>query len=67
MPATASVRYEPCVDVVLFGTGDPDHLRANIAPLLSAPLAVAGRSTLTKLFGQLSGVGLEPAWGTSLP
>jgi len=57
------VRHEPGVDVVLFGTGDPDHLRANIASLLSPPLPMADRSTLTKLFGHLSGVGLDPPWG----
>ena len=57
------VRHEPGVDVVLFGTGDPDHLRANIASLLSPPLPMADSSTLTKLFGHLSGVGLDPPWG----
>ena len=57
------VRHEPGVDVVLFGTGDPDHLRANIASLLSPALPTADRSTLTKLFGHLSGVGLDPPWG----
>ncbi|MBV8088028.1 MAG: aldo/keto reductase [Alphaproteobacteria bacterium] len=57
------VRHEPGVDVVLFGTGDPDHLRANIASLLSPPLPMADSTTLTKLFGHLSGVGLDPPWG----
>ena len=54
------VRHEPGVDVVLFGTGDPEHLRANIAALLAPPLPLADRQTLTKLFGRLSGVGLDP-------
>jgi aryl-alcohol dehydrogenase-like predicted oxidoreductase len=53
-------RHEPGVDVVLFGTGDPDHLRTNIASLLAPPLPLADRLTLTKLFGRLSGVGLDP-------
>jgi hypothetical protein len=53
-------RHEPGVDVVLFGTGDPGHLRANIAALLAPPLPLADRLTLTKLFGRLSGVGLDP-------
>ena len=53
-------RHEPGVDVVLFGTGDPHHLRANIAALLAPPLPRADRLTLTKLFGHLSGVGLDP-------
>ena len=57
------VRHEPGVDVVLFGTGEAEHLRANIASLLAPPLPMADRSTLTKLFGQLSGVGLDPPWG----
>ena len=55
-------RNEPGVDVVLFGTGNPDHLRANIASLLAPPLPLADRLTLTKLFGRLSGVGLDPPW-----
>ena len=55
-------RHEPGVDVVLFGTGDADHLRANIAALLAPPLPLADRLTLTKLFGRLSGVGLDPPY-----
>ena len=55
-------RHEPGVDVVLFGTGDSDHLRANIAALLAPPLPLADRLTLTKLFGRLSGVGLDPPY-----
>jgi L-galactose dehydrogenase len=60
-------RHEPGVDVVLFGTGDPDHLRTNIASLLAPPLPLADRLTLTKLFGRLSGVGLDPPWGMPGP
>lgn len=56
------VRHEPGVDVVLFGTGEPDHLRANINSLLGPPLPVADRLTLTKLFGRLVGVGLDPPY-----
>ena len=56
------VRHEPGVDVVLFGTGDPDHLRVNIASLLAPPLPLADRQTLTKLFGRLVGVGLDPPY-----
>jgi aryl-alcohol dehydrogenase-like predicted oxidoreductase len=56
------VRHEPGVDVVLFGTGDPDHLRANIASLLAPPLPLADRQTLTELFGHLVGVGLDPPY-----
>ena len=64
------VRHEPGVDVVLFGTGDPSHLRTNIASLLAPPLPWADRQTLTKLFGHLVGVGLDPPYsmpGLSLP
>jgi L-galactose dehydrogenase len=56
------VRHEPGVDVVLFGTGEPDHLRANIAALSAPPLPLADRQTLTKLFGGLVGVGLDPPY-----
>jgi aryl-alcohol dehydrogenase-like predicted oxidoreductase len=54
------VRYEPGVDVVLFGTGDAAHLRANVASLLKPPLPDADRAKLVALFGQLKdGVGLD--------
>jgi aryl-alcohol dehydrogenase-like predicted oxidoreductase len=56
------VRHEPGVDIVLFGTGDRDHLRTNIASLLAPPLPLADRQTLTKLFGHLVGVGLDPPY-----
>jgi aryl-alcohol dehydrogenase-like predicted oxidoreductase len=56
------VRHEPGVDVVLFGTGDRDHLRTNIASLLAPPLPLADRQTLTKPFGHLVGVGLDPPY-----
>ncbi|HEV2099991.1 MAG TPA: aldo/keto reductase, partial [Stellaceae bacterium] len=54
------VRHEPGVDVVLFGTGDPEHLRTNIASILKPPLPETDRRILAKLFGQLVGVGLDP-------
>jgi len=55
------VRHEPGVDVVvvLFGTGDPDHLRTNLASLLAPPLPEADRARLASLFGHLVGVGLD--------
>ncbi|MBM3521349.1 MAG: aldo/keto reductase [Alphaproteobacteria bacterium] len=52
-------RHEPGADVVLFGTGDVAHLRANIESLLRPPLPAADRAQLATLFGHLSGVGLE--------
>jgi len=53
------VRHEPGVDVVLFGTGEADHLRANIASILKPPLPEADRARLAELFSHLRGVGLE--------
>ncbi len=54
------VRHEPGVDIVLFGTGDADHLRSNVASLLKRPLPQADRDKLTALFGHLkAGVGLD--------
>ena len=54
------VRHEPGVDVVLFGTGDGAHLRANVASLLKPPLPEPDRAKLVALFGQLkAGVGLD--------
>jgi L-galactose dehydrogenase len=53
------VRHEPGVDVVLFGTGDPEHLRTNIASILKPPLPETDRRQLAELFGYLVGVGLD--------
>src|SRR5712672_1383992 len=53
--------HERGVDVVLFGTGDPAHLRTNVASLLKPPLPEADRAKLAALFGQLSGVGMDSA------
>jgi aryl-alcohol dehydrogenase-like predicted oxidoreductase len=52
------VRHEPGVDVVLFGTGDQEHLRANIGSILRPPLPQADRDRLRELFSHLRGVGL---------
>lgn len=53
------VRHEPGTDVVLFGTGNPVHLEANIASILRPPLPDADTARLAGLFGRLQGVGLE--------
>jgi L-galactose dehydrogenase len=53
------VRHEPGVDVVLFGTGSPDHLRSNIASILKPPLPQEDHGKLGDLFGRLVGVGLD--------
>jgi aryl-alcohol dehydrogenase-like predicted oxidoreductase len=56
-------RHEPGVDVVLFGTGDEAHLRSNVAALLKPPLPQADREKLAKLFGHLTGIGLDSHQG----
>lgn len=52
-------RHEPGVDVVLFGTGEIDHLEQNIASILRPPLPEAATARLRQLFGHLEGVGLD--------
>jgi aryl-alcohol dehydrogenase-like predicted oxidoreductase len=56
-------RHEPGVDVVLFGTGNADHLRRNVASLLKPPLPDADRAKLAALFGHLTGIGLDSHQG----
>ena len=56
-------RHEPGVDIVLFGTGDAGHLRTNIASLLKPPLPKADHEKLEKLFGHLTGIGLDSHLG----
>jgi len=51
-------RHEPGADVILFGTGDQDHLRANVASLQKPALPPADREKLRVLFARLRGVGL---------
>ena len=53
------VRHERGCDVVLFGTSNIAHMRANIASILSPPLPEADRARLAELFGHLVGVGLD--------
>jgi aryl-alcohol dehydrogenase-like predicted oxidoreductase len=52
-------RYEPGSDVVLFGTSNVEHLRANVASILKPPLPAADVTKLGELFGALRGVGLD--------
>ena len=52
-------RHEPGIDVVLFGTGSLDHLRANIASILRPPLPAADVARLNATFAHLVGVGLD--------
>jgi aryl-alcohol dehydrogenase-like predicted oxidoreductase len=53
------VRHEPGVDVVLFGTGKPAHLKTNTDSLLKPPLPAADHKKIGELFGHLVGVGLD--------
>ena len=59
-------RHEPGVDVVLFGTGDAGHLRANVAGAAQAAAAGGRSREAAKLFGHLTGIGLEFASGSGL-
>ena len=52
-------RHEPGVDVVLFGTGNIEHLQANIQSILADPLPPATLALVRKRFGHLVGVGLD--------
>jgi aryl-alcohol dehydrogenase-like predicted oxidoreductase len=52
-------RHAPGIDVVLFGTGNVAHLRANIASILRPPLPADDVARLHAQFGGLVGVGLD--------
>jgi aryl-alcohol dehydrogenase-like predicted oxidoreductase len=56
-------RHDSGADLVLFGTGDAAHLRANVAALLKPPLPDADREKLATLFGHLTGIGLDSHQG----
>lgn len=60
------VRHEPGVDVVLFGTGNAEHLRANIAAINKPPLPEKDLAQINALFGHLAlGIGLDGHEGRS--
>jgi L-galactose dehydrogenase len=46
-------RHEPGVDVVLTGTGNPEHLRANVASIIKPALPEAVLTRLEALFGSV--------------
>lgn len=48
--------HEPGVDVVLFGTGNVEHLEANLKSLNDSPLAEEQLERLEKLFGNINSV-----------
>jgi len=59
IPSQQPARLAPG-EVVPFETGEPNYLRMNIAALLKTALPLADRQILTKLFGHLTGVRLDP-------
>ena len=52
-------RHQPGAHVVLFGTGDPEHLRSNVASITAPALPAADHAKVRELFGALVGVGLD--------
>jgi aryl-alcohol dehydrogenase-like predicted oxidoreductase len=52
-------RHEQGADVILFGTGNKDHVKANIESILRPPLAPPIVERLHTTFGHLTGVGLD--------
>lgn len=56
-------RHQTGADVVLFGTGDLDHLEANIDSLLKPPLPKTDVDRLVATFGHLKGIGLDQGRG----
>ncbi len=49
-------RYEPGAHVVLTGTGNPEHLQANLDSLLKPPLVQADLQRLQEIFGNVDSV-----------
>jgi aryl-alcohol dehydrogenase-like predicted oxidoreductase len=52
-------RHEKGADVILFGTGNQAHVKANIESILRPPLPAPVVERLHRTFGHLSGVGLD--------
>ncbi|HLG47956.1 MAG TPA: aldo/keto reductase [Reyranella sp.] len=52
-------RHEQGVDVVLFGTGNKDHVKANVDSILRPALPAPVIERLHGSFGHLTGVGLD--------
>ncbi|HZZ89998.1 MAG TPA: aldo/keto reductase [Caulobacteraceae bacterium] len=49
-------RHEPGAHVILTGTGDPAHLKANVDAILARPLPAAVLARLDAIFGQVDSV-----------
>jgi len=52
-------RHEKGADVILFGTGNRAHVKANVESILRPPLPAPVIERLHRTFGHLSGVGLD--------
>jgi aryl-alcohol dehydrogenase-like predicted oxidoreductase len=52
-------RHEQGADVILFGTGNRDHVRANVESILRPALPAPVIERLHATFGHLTGVGLD--------
>lgn len=52
-------RHTIGTDVVLFGTGNPDHVQANVESILRPPLPAKDVERLESIFGALTGIGLD--------
>jgi len=48
--------HEPGADVVLTGTGDPQHLEQNVRSLSGPPLPPEQLERLARLFGEVASV-----------
>ena len=57
--AYRNVRQSPVGDVILFGTGNPDHVKSNIASILKGPLPDADTRQLEAHFRHLIGFGCD--------
>lgn len=49
-------RHEPGANVILTGTGDPEHLKANIASITAPPLPPELSQRLAQVFGRVESV-----------
>ncbi|MBK35375.1 MAG: aldo/keto reductase [Gemmatimonadetes bacterium] len=55
--------YEPGTHVILSGTGNPDHLKQNIASLGRGPLPDADVERLKKIFRKVDSITGQGEWG----
>jgi aryl-alcohol dehydrogenase-like predicted oxidoreductase len=49
-------RHEPGVHVILTGTGNPDHLKANVESLLKPPLPAGALEHLREVFANVDSI-----------